>query len=478
MRIVLLLLLLIGASCTNPQYSSIDTPPTPKPSNSSEVISYIDKRLEEEYYWLDEVMERRAYFDRSLSWDKYLTHALSKLKTNGDDGYYNSQGQRGYYSYIRELSSTTRAEVVGFGIVLHYTIVVIDSDNRRYGFVVDAVYPNSPADKAGLQRGDIITMVDSRYLDSSNYVSMFNGIVSNKLSSVKIDYLRRTEGNATYTITLGKGAYHETPVVYSDVIELDGYGKKIGYLVYMGFESEYDEELLGVLNNFAAQGIGELILDLRCNGGGSLYSAIKLCSAIVPSVYEGQTLCSVTRNKRNAKMPEKSEFVLSDTGTVLNLERLTVICSENSASASELVVMGLRGLDFPVRLIGQTTEGKNCGMDVTHKKIGNKEYEYAPITFMCFNAKGFGDWGDGIVPDVDLTTENMYGVSDEYYPLPYADWGDANRDIALAVALVDVAGGKLSTSTRAMSHHDLTIATKIARPVSGIRVYDGLNVMK
>ena len=476
MRLLLLLLFLMGVSCTSPQYSSIDTPPTPKPKGDSEVISYIDKRLEEEYYWLDEVLERRAYFDRSLSWDKYLTHALSKLKTNDDDGYFNSQGQRGYYSYIRELSSTTRAEVVGFGIVLHYTIIVIDSDNRRYGFVVDAVYPNSPADKAGLQRGDIITMVDSRYLDSSNYVSMFSGLVSNTLSSVNIDYLRRSEGNAAYRITLSKGAYHETPVVYNDVIELNN--KKIGYLVYMGFESEYDEELLGVLNNFAAQGIEELILDLRCNGGGSLNSAIKLCSAIVPSIYEGQTLCSVTRNKRNVRMPEVSEFVLSDTGAVLNLERLTVICSENSASASELVIMGLRGLDFPVRLIGQTTEGKNCGMDVTHTKIGNKEYEYAPITFMCFNAKGFGDWGEGIVPDVDLTMENEYGVSDEYYPLPYADWGEANRDIALAVALVDVAGGELSTSTRAMSHHDLTIATKMARPVAGIRVYEELNVMK
>ena len=91
---------------------------------------------------------------------------------------------------------------------------------------------------------------------------------------------------------------------------------------------------------------------------------------------------------------------------------------------------------------------------------------------MCFNAKGFGDWGEGIVPDIDLTTENKYGVSDEYYPLPYADWGDANRDIALAVALVDVAGGELSPSTRTMSHNDFAIATTIARPMAGIRLYE------
>lgn len=471
MRRLLFLLLLLVVSCTNP-YSSIDTPPAPRPKGDSEVISYIDKRLEEEYYWLDEVLERRAYFDRSLSWDKYLPHALSRLRTNDDDGYFNSQGQRGYYSYIREIGSTTRAEVMGFGIALHYTIIVMDSENRRYGFVIESVYPDSPAEMAGLQRGDIITMVDSRYLDSSNYVAMFNGIVANSLSSVKIEYLRRSEGKTSHTVTLSKGAYHETPVAYSDIIELEGYDKKIGYLVYTSFESEYDQELMDVLQGFAAAGIGELILDLRCNGGGALYSAVKLCSALVPRGYEGQTLCSITRNKSNKKLPEVSEFALSDTGAVLNLDRLTVICSGNSASASEIVIMGLRGLDFPVRLIGQTTEGKNCGMDVTHKRIGSKDYEYAPITFMCFNAKGFGDWGEGIAPDVDLTTENEYGVSDGYYPLPYTQWGDKNHDIALAVALADITGAKLSTSTRAISNEDITIATTMARPVMGTRLYE------
>lgn len=58
-------------------------------------------------------------------------------------------------------------------------------------------------------------------------------------------------------------------------------------------------------------------------------------------------------------------------------------------------------------------------MDVTRRTINNIHLEYAPITFMCFNAKGFGEWGEGIAPDVDLTSEtNEYGVSDSNYPLP------------------------------------------------------------
>ena len=103
--------------------------------------------------------------------------------------------------------------------------------------------------------------------------------------------------------------------------------------------------------------------------------------------------------------------------------------------------------------------------------------EYAPITFMCFNAKGFGDWGEGIVPDVDLTQEdNELGVYDKNYPLPRADWGDYNHDIALAAAIAKITGKGISQSaTRATAEdNSLTPATSIAKPMEGIRIYHEL----
>lgn len=74
-------------------------------------------------------------------------------------------------------------------------------------------------------------------------------------------------------------------------------------------------------------------------------------------------------------------------------------------------------------LVGSTTEGKNCGMDVTRTTIANTDVtvEYAPITFMCFDAKGYGGWGEGINPDVDLTNEaNEFGLCDKttHYHVP------------------------------------------------------------
>lgn len=473
MRGLIFFVLMLCAACTQQPYSGIDAPSNARPNTEDTIISYIDQRLEQEYYWLDEVKVKRTLFNRRLPWEQYLSHALSKLTTNEDDGSYNSNGQRSYYSYIRDVT-TTRGELLGFGILLHYTILIV-GDNR-YGFVVESVYPDSPADKAGIRRGDIITEIGGRFIDTSNYATHFNNIQYNAMASLDLTLRRRSDEGMEYEAELMRTTYHETPIAYYDVIDVEGYDKRIGYLSYLHFDSVYNEDLTEVLTYLASEGIGELILDLRCNGGGALISAQLLCSAIVSSSYEGQTLCTIERNKSNAVSSKSSEFKLENTGQLLNLERVTVICSDYSASASELVVMGLRGMDFPVRLIGATTEGKNCGMDVTYKRINGKELEYAPITFMCFNAKGFGDWGEGITPDIDLTSSsNISGVYDEYYPLPYTDWGDSTHDIALAVALADITGKSISQKeiTRSDYESDVAVAMTMARPVVGTRLYEG-----
>lgn len=476
MKRIIICLSALAAACTNPSHHGVDGPSTG--GNSAEnqaIIDYIDQRLEFEYYWLDEVRDRCNSFDRRVEWEDYLHNTLSRLETNRDDGYLTNNGQRVFYSYIREIPSATRAEVSGFGIDLHYTILIINRDNGYYGFLVENVYPNSPAAKAGVKRGDIITMVGNGYITSTNYMNHFNSIQSNTPATLQLSLSRQTT-QETLSVELTKGAYPETPVVYSQVIDADGYDKRIGYIVYTGFESAYDDDLMAELQHFVDEGVGEVILDLRCNGGGSLGSAIKLCSALVPETKEDGVLCTVQRNPKNTKSETTSQFHLENTNEYFaNLERLTVICSDNSASASELVIMGLRGLDFPVELIGSTTEGKNCGMDVTRRMINNIQLEYAPITFMCFNAKGFGDWGEGITPDVDLTDEtNEYGVSDKNYPLPRADWGDQEHDIALAVALASVTGrGITTTPSPELQSTDtyLEVALEIPRPIEGIRNY-------
>jgi C-terminal processing protease CtpA/Prc len=271
-------------------------------------------------------------------------------------------------------------------------------------------------------------------------------------------------------VTLNSGSYDKSPVAHHEVITIED--KKIGYIVYTGFNSEYDEELIEAVRELKEDGAEEVILDLRINSGGSVNSAVTLCSALMPATFEEATLCKIVRNPKNEKMEKESYFNLKDTGSLFELDKLTVICSGYSASASELVVMGLRGLDVPVTLIGSKTEGKNCGMDVTRRTIEGVSVEFAPITFMCFNAKGFGDWGEGIEPDIDLTEEgNELSISDKNYPLPRADWGDCQHDIALAAALAKVTGKKVSDSTRSAVLVELPVAAYMEYEIEGIRHY-------
>ncbi len=469
MKHLTLFLALLMVACTSISYPGIDNPnPTPNSLVDRDIITYIDQRLSQEYYWLDEVAEKSHLFDREYSkWNEYLNSSLSKLATNKDDGYVNGSGKRVFYSYISEVSGT-RAAVSGFGILLHYTILVSNEGNNYYYFFVDHVYPNSPAAEAGIKRGDMITRVNSSYITNDNYASHFTSIQSSAKSSLKLTLKRQTT-QESFSCELTKAQYDANPVAHSQVIEIQG--KKIGYLAYLSFDYLYDEDMLLALRELAAEGAQEFVLDLRINRGGSVNSAALLCSALMPQTLEGKTLCTLVRNPNNQVSKQQSTFSLANTGTTFSLDDLTVICSDYSASASELVVMGLRGLDVPVRLIGSVTEGKNCGMDVTRKTIGGKNLEFAPITFMCFNAKGDGDWGEGIVPDIELKEENNgLGVYDANYPMPRADWGDKDHDIALIVAIAEITGSDITT-TRSATLEEYSVATRIEAPVEGIRLY-------
>ena len=85
----------VAVGCTNYGGNYFpDDRPTGGVDNGDDlaIINYIDQRLEEEYYWLDEVREKSATFNRRLPWEEYLKASLSKLTTNSDDGYYNHNG--------------------------------------------------------------------------------------------------------------------------------------------------------------------------------------------------------------------------------------------------------------------------------------------------------------------------------------------------------------------------------------------------
>lgn len=455
--------------------------------SDDEVVEWIDQRLTKEYYWLDEYAQKRPTFDFSLAYDKFLSSSLLSMTTNLQDGGSYTSATTGkpvryLYSYVtREEASSassqhTRAasSVQGWGIVLASTVWTLNNAGTLYGLAVDHVYADSPAAKAGLRRGDIISQVDGGDITRSNYVEMWNMINNNERASATLTKIDGASGN-TAEISLSRGAFRENPVACCQVLDLPenigALAGKVGYLAYTSFDADYDDELDAALAELKAGGITDLILDLRINGGGSVGSSIRLTSMILGSEHAGELYAELKRNPANLNGDTRC-LIDSKVDTNLGLGRLWVIASDATASASEMVIMGLRGLDVPVTVIGSRTEGKNCGMDVTTRTVDGYEYTFAPITFMNYNAKGDNDYSAGIVPDADIeamaSTALNSAVRQEaaFYPMPMVPWGDWSGDIALLEAVMQIAGRTLATLPETSGDGDDAAAAFRRRPVT------------
>ena len=519
------------------QPSEPEEPEEPKPEpekpkvEPNEVTAWVDQRLQDEYYWLDIYKENIDKFDYSLDYDKFLSTSLLSLTGNEMDGY-TSNGTRYLYSYITRESTGRAADdrmVNSFGIIIAPNYYGGDEEGTAM-LVVEHVYPGSPAAEAGLVRGNLITKVDGATIPAPSASLQQFYTLRNKLEygtgsmTIEGERMDRKSGRyLTYRHSLTSADYDPSPVAYYSVLKLDEEinaqinpdGKKIGYLSYLGFESEFNDDLIEALSYLAARGVTDLILDLRLNGGGSVDTSTMLGSMLLSEEYVGKTYATLKRNPENKLFPKDEldteclivkngigeEFENTDLPN-LNLPELWVITSSYTASASEMVIKGLEGLDVPVKLVGKTTNGKNCGMDVMERVFGTYKYTYAPITFMNYNAKGDNDYSDGIKPGAPVVS-GVSGVDfDKHYspanptkddlsyecyafPIPRANWAELNftksenggynfsGDFALYETVLRICGRTMLRSTASLSQVDIKFAEMATtRAMKAREVYD------
>ena len=468
-----------------------------KPTTDVEVdkiVEWMDGRLQKEYYWMEEYNDKRSTFNMSLEWDEYLDATLLKLNTNIDDGNV-SNGKRYLYTYVdrkkdNSASATTRSDFPveeGYGIELSTYVVTFSGIDKytdgNYGFPIEHAYPASSADEEGLKRGDVIVEVNGSPITRTNYSNLWSELRAGEGSAdVRVySYDEEEEEYVFLDCTLTSKSYEENPVAFGDLLTIDSEkidigDKKIGYLCYLSFEADFDQKLVEAVENLIAKGATDVILDLRSNGGGHVTSSVLLASMLLDESYVGPgKVYARLKHNPNNKVYDDEEYTLQKRYTPngastsvdvpnLGLKKVWIICSEDSASASEMVIVGLRGLDVEVELVGNITEGKNCGMEVTSKTHDGYKYSFAPITFMNENGKGFSDYGDGIVPEHYLYEKSNSKVLKEslrsacaYYPIPITVWGDVENDIALCETVMQICGTTLfAPSAKSSSSHTLT----------------------
>lgn len=291
--------------------------------------------------------------------------------------------------------------------------------------LVRYILPNSDASTKDITRGDIFYAVNGTPLTVNNYQSLLSS------DSYTLHFAHYDNGNFTpngKSVSLTKYDYSENPVYYSNVYQINQH--RIGYLVYNGFYGDYDSHLNTAFASFNSQGVTDLVLDLRYNSGGLISTATRLASMITGQ-FTGQVFAKQQWNASIMKIYQdrgtEEQLINRFTDRLnngvainhLNLNKVYVLTTSSTASASELVINGLEP-HIEVIQIGTKTIGKNVGSRTLYdsadydKKGANPKHKYAmqPLVLKIVNSIGFGDYQTGLEPDIEVHEdfENMQAL--------------------------------------------------------------------
>lgn len=433
-----------------------------------DVNGWIYKVMKSYYLWYDEIPSENS-LDFSLSPDHFFESLLSD-----QDGKANFNGRRLYFSTIKN-TETTKAgtsDSYGFNYVSYYV-----ANANYYRLLVLYVYPGSPADEAGLKRGDWIQGLNGNVDNITDYTLFQKGGKAVEITVTRYNpHTNKLEPTRSVTMAASRQV-EEYPFLMDSVYHLDAVGKRVGYLVYNNFtpgtDSEsnlYDTQMQQLFTRFKASRVNEFILDLRYNGGGAVTSARLLSSLLAPASALGKTFCTLEYNDQHTNENESLLFKKSSEipNANLNLQRLYVLVDEYTASASELVINSLipyMGREN-ITLIGTQTIGKSVGS----RAFGGKEglgWVLQPIILRVYNAEHKADYPDGFVPD-----EYLDELKFSNYIRPY---GDVN-DLCLNVALGLISGQSIGKATlRASTPVDVyPVRSSFIRPTEPLWIDDSI----
>lgn len=392
---------------------------------NAEVNSWVYDQLKTYYLWETE-MAAKAKTDTKLATDKYFESLLVK------------PGEVDRFSWIQKEVAELTASLNGVNKVLGIRNTPFYADAAKTKIALAIVYAlkGSPAEKAGLKRGDYITKVDGVDLTPDNYSK---ALTNETLKLTLGEYVGGEIKSTTKVVTVTKAEHQTDPIQHYSIIEIGN--KKIGYLVYLQFLTQYDAAIRNVFKEFKDKGVNELVIDFRYNGGGFISSSDIISSLIVKDLKPGSLMSrQVWNTLLTSEYKTKYGPTVFDTNwknepnNLGNLNRVYVLTSSATASASELVINNLKPF-MDVILIGGNTYGKNVGSITLSDDKKRWNWGMQPIVLKTVNAKGESEYGtkDGFKPNF-LVTDNT---------IPYKNLGDPQETL-LKVAIENITGKPVS----------------------------------
>ncbi len=369
----------------------------------------------------------------------------------------NDYGKTDRFSWIDESATNLQNQLQGVVTVIgiRNNVFYIDNAKTNLALVLAYVLKGSPAEKAGLKRGDIIIKIDDQNLTVSN----INTLLSNQTLKFELaDFVNNQFVPTGKTVTLTKVELQTNPILADTILSWSG--RKVGYLAYSQFINSFDDRLRAIFGRFKTAGVNELVLDFRYNGGGFVVSSdlitdltVKDAKARVGKVMNKKVFNPTYTEylKKNNGASAFETLFKAESNNLGTLNRVFFLVGKSTASASELVINNLKPF-MDVILIGENTVGKNVGSFTITDPKKRWAFGLQPITFLTTNAIGESNYGtsSGFTPN-HIIEDNV---------LPYKSLGNPGETY-FNKALSIIGGDVLTTnSIEGTKRYTRTMASK------------------
>ncbi|MCP9769474.1 hypothetical protein EGI22_16340 [Lacihabitans sp. LS3-19] len=359
--------------------------------------TWIYAQMKQNYLWesdmlveekTDKNLEPKAYFESLLSPNKDW---VSYMKIQKED-----------------MLDFWNGNLKSYGI--RYAIIKKEDGTNNLNLAISLVLKDSPAEKAGMWRGDIITKINSSKITATNLAQLLES------DQAEFEWTNTNQDNFKETII--KKKFQVNPFQTTEVFEIGS--KKIGYLTYAQFLPNVENELRKIFGDFKNQNVNEFILDLRFNPGGFTPNTEIMGSLLVKNLNPGTEMYHNVWNKSITEEKIKTSGLdagvrtwTSEVNNLDKLQRLYVLTSKTTSSSSELIINCLRPF-MDVIIVGNNTYGKNVISVILTDETNSLPYGLMPAYTTILNVKGESNYGtkDGFTPDYSVIDDIM-----PYYPL-------------------------------------------------------------
>jgi C-terminal processing protease CtpA/Prc len=403
--------------------------PTPSPTPTQTAGCSLRERQDwaaaqiNEWYLFPETLPARLDPTPFASVDDYVDALTANARAQGRDRFFT------YRTSIAEENAYYNAgSSAGFGFRLGLT-----SDNRL--FVAEA-FEGAPALAAGLDRGTEILAIGNdagslrtvaSLVGTGSGDALDQALGGSTAGTRRVMQIRDATGTRNVSLAMADFALQPVSNRYGAKVLDDG-GRKVGYLNLRTFINTADPQLRQAFASFRAQGVTQLVVDLRYNGGGLISIAELMGDLMGANRQPSEVFTRITFRPSKAENNEVTTFTPQPESVAPT--RIAFIGSGGTASASEMVINGfLPYLGTNMALVGTNTYGKPVGQVALDK--GACDDRLRVIALAVQNAAGNADYYRGLANTVPATCQSYDDIG---YPL-----GDP-REASLRQALDYLAG--------------------------------------